>query len=320
MGFNAVDALLGLIVLLGAVSGWRAGFVLASLELLALAASVVLAFLGYRYPAAWVEAQWPALGVWIAPLSFLATFAVASLVLGGVTWRAARSLPRGAHVHGINRFLGIAPGAVNGLVNATVVTLLLLTLPIAEGLSAMAREGVLASRLAPPAEWVEVRLSPIFDPAVRRTLQAITVPPDSGKSVQLRFTVTDPKARPDLEARMLELLNAERTQRGLKPLRADPQLVPVARAHSRDMFARAYFAHVSPEGRDLGDRLRASDERYIIAGENLALAQSLRAAHQGLMDSPGHRANILRPQFGRVGIAVLDGGMYGLMVTQNFRN
>ncbi|HET6827852.1 MAG TPA: CvpA family protein, partial [Ramlibacter sp.] len=257
MGFNAVDALLGLIVLLGAASGWRAGFVLASLELLALAAGVVLAFLGYRYPAAWVEAQWPALGVWIAPLSFLATFAVAYLVLGGVTWRAARSLPRGAHVHGINRFLGIAPGAVNGLVNATVVTLLLLTLPITEGLSAMAREGVLASRLAPPAEWVEARLSPIFDPAVRRTLQAITVPPDSGRSVQLRFTVTDPKARPDLEARMLELLNAERTQRGLKPLQADPQLLPVARAHSRDMFARGYFAHVSPEGRDLGDRLRA---------------------------------------------------------------
>lgn len=320
MGFNAVDALLGLIVLLGAASGWRAGFVLASLELLALAAGVVLAFLGYRYPAAWVEAQWPALGVWIAPLSFLAIFAVAYLVLGGVTWRAARSLPRGAHVHGINRFLGIAPGAVNGLVNATVVTLLLLTLPITKGLSAMAREGVLASRLAPAAEWVEARLSPIFDPAVRRTLQAITVPPDSGKSVQLRFTVPDPKARPDLESRMLELVNAERTQRGLKPLQADPQLVPVARAHSRDMFARGYFAHVSPEGRDLGDRLRASDERYIIAGENLALAQSLRVAHQGLMDSPGHRANILRPQFGRVGIAVLDGGMYGLMVTQNFRN
>lgn len=320
MGFNAVDALLVLIVLLGAAAGWRAGFVLASLELLVLAASVILAFLGYRYPAAWVEAQWPALGVWIAPLSFLATFAVAYLVLGGITWRAARVLPRGAHVHGVNRFLGIAPGAVNGLVNATIVTLVLLTLPIAERLSAMARDGVLASRLAAPAEWVEARLTPIFDPAVRRTLQAITVPPDSGKSVQLRFTVSDPKARPDLEARMLELVNAERTQRGLKPLQADPELVPVARAHSRDMFARGYFAHVSPEGSDLGDRLRGQKARYLLAGENLALAQSLRVAHQGLMDSPGHRANILRPQFGRVGIGVLDGGAYGLMVTQNFRN
>jgi uncharacterized protein YkwD len=56
------------------------------------------------------------------------------------------------------------------------------------------------------------------------------------------------------------------------------------------------------------------------AGENLALARTLPMAHQGLMDSPGHRANILRPAFGRVGIGILDGGRYGLMVTQNFRN
>jgi uncharacterized protein YkwD/uncharacterized membrane protein required for colicin V production len=320
MGFNAVDALLVLIVLLGAAAGWRAGFVLATLELLGLAVSVVLAFLGYRSLAAWVEAQWPALGVWTAPLSFLAAFALAYLVLGAFIGGAARALPRGAHVHGINRFLGIAPGTVNGLVNATIATLVLLTLPIADGLSDRARDGVLASRLAAPAEWVEARLSPIFDPAVRRTLQAITVPPDSGKTVQLRFKVHDPKPRPDLEARMLELVNAERAQRGLKPLQADAELVPVARAHSRDMFARGYFAHASPEGHDLGDRLRSHKARYLVAGENLALAQSLRVAHQGLMDSPGHRANILRPQFGRVAIGVLDGGVYGLMVTQNFRN
>ena len=38
------------------------------------------------------------------------------------------------------------------------------------------------------------------------------------------------------------------------------------------------------------------------------------------MNSSGHRANILRPQYGRIGISMLDGGRYGLMVTQNFRN
>jgi uncharacterized protein YkwD len=57
-----------------------------------------------------------------------------------------------------------------------------------------------------------------------------------------------------------------------------------------------------------------------VAGENLAMAQSLNIAHDGLMKSPGHRANILRLHFGRVGIGVLDGGRDGLMVTQNFRN
>ena len=98
------------------------------------------------------------------------------------------------------------------------------------------------------------------------------------------------------------------------------ELIPVARRHSRDMFARGYFSHVSPDGENLGDRLRKARESYLMAGENLALAPTLHSAHTGLMRSPGHRANILRPQFGRVGIGVLDAGVHGLMVTQNFRN
>ena len=119
---------------------------------------------------------------------------------------------------------------------------------------------------------------------------------------------------------MLALVNQERGQRGLKPLQADEALRAVARAHSRDMFARGYFSHISPEGRSPFDRIRAADIRFLAAGENLALAQTLPTAHQGLMNSPGHRANILRPTFGRIGIGVLDGGMFGLMVTQAFRN
>jgi uncharacterized protein YkwD len=59
---------------------------------------------------------------------------------------------------------------------------------------------------------------------------------------------------------------------------------------------------------------------FLTAGENIALAQTLSVAHTGLMNSPGHRANILNPAYGRLGIGILDGGIYGLMITQNFRN
>jgi uncharacterized protein YkwD len=38
------------------------------------------------------------------------------------------------------------------------------------------------------------------------------------------------------------------------------------------------------------------------------------------MNSPGHRANILERSYGRVGIGILDGGMHGLMISQEFRN
>jgi uncharacterized protein YkwD len=317
---NLLDVVLVLLVVLGAWSGWRRGFLSASVELLALAASVVIAFIGYPYPAALLEEFLPWLGVWNLPLSFVATFVALHLVLGTAGQRAVAALGRRTHAHRSNRVLGIVPGLVNGVINATLVALIVLTIPLFERLSTLAQESALANRLATPARWVEAMLMPIFDPAIRRTLQTITVPPESPTTIALHFKFTAAKPRPDLEERMLEMVNAERARHSLKPLKADPELTEVARTHSRDMFARGYFSHVSADGRKLADRMRQSEVRYLVAGENLALAQSLAIAHQGLMNSPGHRANILRPQFGRLGIGVLDGGMYGLMITQNFRN
>ena len=119
---------------------------------------------------------------------------------------------------------------------------------------------------------------------------------------------------------MLVLINKAREAEGLKPLKADPEIAVAARKHSADMFKRGYFSHTSPDGKTPFDRINDEKVRYYTAGENLALAQTLDIAHNGLMKSPGHRANILRRSFGRVGIAILDGGIYGLMITQNFRN
>lgn len=317
---NLIDILLVLLVLLGAWSGWRRGFLAAALELLALVASIILAFLGYSYPAALLEAYLPWLGVWALPLAFVGIFVIAHLLLGAMGHRLATSAGRRAHAHRGNRVLGVLPGLVNGMINATIVSLIALTVPVFDGLSAMVRGSALATTLSAPAGWLEARLAPIFDPAIRRTLQAITVPAESPARIDLRFKVVSPKVRADLEARMLEMVNDERAKHSLKPLATDPELAEVARAHSRDMFARGYFSHVATDGKRLTDRMRQGDVRYLVAGENLALAQTLAIAHQGLMNSPGHRANVLRPQFGRLGIGVLDGGMYGLMITQNFRN
>lgn len=119
---------------------------------------------------------------------------------------------------------------------------------------------------------------------------------------------------------MLELLNEERIARGLQPLQADTALRTVARSHAADMFSRGYFSHVSPEGASAADRIRAAHIPFRAAGENLALAPTLAIAHEGLMESPGHRANILHLRFGRVGIGVLQSEEHGLMITQNFRD
>ncbi len=320
MSLNWIDALLALILLLGLWSGHARGFVYATLDLLVLAVSLVAAFAFFRYPVDWLQAAAPALNVWIPPIAFVGTFLLVHLVLSFIERLLLNALPPRLHGHGLNRFLGLAPGAVNGLINATVVSVVLLVVPFLPTVNGWARESVIAQALSGPAQWLEAQFSPIIDPAVQRTLQALTVKPDSKASVPLRFKTTDAKVRTDLEARMLVLINQERAAAGLKPVRADPELAEVARAHSRDMLARGYFSHYSPEGQDLAERMRRGKVNYFAAGENLAYAPTLDGAHRGLMNSPGHKANILRPQFGRVGIGVLDAGDRGLMITQNFRN
>jgi uncharacterized protein YkwD len=320
MQWNPIDILLVAIVAIGAISGWSRGFLYAAVDLLTLAASLFAAFAGWRPLGDWIAQAAPSLGVWIPPLAFVGIFLLVHLVLGTAVLKLALRIPRPVHQNFANRLLGIAPGLVNGAVHAVVAAVLLLTLPLGARMATWAQASALAPRFAAPAEWVEVQLSPVFDPALQRTLQALTVQPGSRTSIPLKFRVTQAPPRPELEAQMLEMVNAERRAAGLKPLRADPELTKVARAHSRDMFARGYFSHVSPEGHDLGRRLRQASLGYLAAGENLALAPTLSSAHSGLMHSPGHRANILRPQFGRLGIGILDGGAHGLMVTQAFRN
>jgi uncharacterized protein YkwD len=170
------------------------------------------------------------------------------------------------------------------------------------------------------SEWANRKLSVVFDKAVSQTLNSLTVHPGSRERVSLLFNYNKAVPRPGLEEQMLALVNKERTERGLKPLKADPELIPVARAHSNDMFVRGYFAHLNPDGKNPFQRMKEANISFNTAGENLALAQTVEIAHNNLMNSPGHKANILNPSFGRVGIGILDGGFHGLMISQEFRD
>ena len=84
------------------------------------------------------------------------------------------------------------------------------------------------------------------------------------------------------------------------------------------MFARGYFSHYTPEGLTPFDRMAQGDAYFTYAGENLALAPNVTIAMQGLMQSLGHRANILSANFGKIGVGVIDGGIYGQMFCQEF--
>lgn len=120
------------------------------------------------------------------------------------------------------------------------------------------------------------------------------------------------------EKLMLDLVNKERVANGLAPLKVNPTLTQVARAHSADMIKRSFFNHNNPDGKTPFDRIKAAGITYRTAGENIAGASTTQTAHTNLMNSPGHRANILNASFTEVGIGIVDGGKYGKMFTQNF--
>jgi uncharacterized protein YkwD len=321
MTINPIDVLLVIVILLSVLNGYRRGFVHGVLDLAGWVLSLI-AGLRYSQPLA----QWlgPRVDVWSEvwdqPIAFVVIAIFVGVLVQAIGYALLRRLPEDINEHRANQVFGVIPGFVNGLIIVAILSALLLAIPLSEGLSERTRESALVNRLAVYAERLENQLRPVFGEAIARTMNLLTIRPDSDERVTLPFKVENPRPRPDLEKQMLDLVNQERQAAGLNPLAPDPELTPVARKHSTDMFARGYFAHDTPEGLSPFDRMNKAGVRFLTAGENLALAPTLPLAHTGLMNSPGHRANILRPQFGRVGIGVMDGGMRGLMISQEFRN
>lgn len=119
-----------------------------------------------------------------------------------------------------------------------------------------------------------------------------------------------------LAQQVLDLVNAEREKVGAAPLTFDQQATDAAKAHAEDMRARNFFSHNSPEGFTPDDRLAAVKATgYSQTGENIALGQTTAAAVMtAWMNSPGHRANILNPNFTHLGIGVADPGPYWVQV------
>lgn len=109
-----------------------------------------------------------------------------------------------------------------------------------------------------------------------------------------------------LAAEVLDLVNKERTSRSLQPLGLDVGAQKPAKAHADDMAGRSYFSHVTPEGWTLADRLAMTGvSGHTGAGENIARGMTTaQAAVDAWMNSPGHRANILDPDFTGLGVGI----------------
>ena len=122
----------------------------------------------------------------------------------------------------------------------------------------------------------------------------------------------------DDEKETLDLINQQRANYGLQPLKIDSRVQLLARTKAEDMVANNYFDHTSPIYGSPFDMLNKANIYYLTAGENIAGSGQNYMTVYLWMNSEGHRANILDANFNYTGIGVVNGGPYGKMYVQIF--
>ena len=128
-------------------------------------------------------------------------------------------------------------------------------------------------------------------------------------------------AHADFASEVIELVNIEREARNLHPLSYNEELTLAARLHSQDMGDQNYFDHTSLDGREFYERIADAGYDYQISGENIAAGYPTpEAVVNGWMNSDGHRANILDPDYCDIGVgyAAVNGSDFYHYWTQDF--
>ncbi len=131
--------------------------------------------------------------------------------------------------------------------------------------------------------------------------------------------ITDPL---EAEKRLLAMVNRDRASAGLPPLLWDDRVAEVSRLYSTEMRRTKVVAHLSPTSGSAADRVRAAKIKTALVLENVARAYGINEAHLGLMNSPGHRANLMSVSATHIGIGVVFGdevsGRREIFITQVF--
>lgn len=120
------------------------------------------------------------------------------------------------------------------------------------------------------------------------------------------------------EQEVFNLINSQRTKKGLKALIIDKEAQNVARIKAKDMVDNNYFSHNSPIYGSPFDMLNSFKVSYKSAGENIAGNSSNSAAVNAWMNSAGHKANILNSSYNYTGIGIVSSPKYGKIYVQFF--
>jgi len=313
---NWVDFIILIVLLYYSFEGYSTGFIGSILGLISFVASFVLGLKYYGVIGAVLVKTFSIPQSFSSAIGFFIVSFLTETIIGLILRKFIAKRLTGFKV--ANRLFGILPGIFSGLVILTFILSLIITLPLSVFLKNSILRSFIGRELIGRTQGFEKELNSIFGETVNETLNFLTVAPKSSESVDLNFQIKNFSIDRNAESTMLVLVNKERRQQGVAEVVFNEQLSQVGRDHCEDMFKRGYFSHYTKEGLSPFDRMINVGISFNFAGENLALAPEVKLAMQGLMNSPGHKENILSPNFAKLGVGVIDGGIYGQMFCQEF--
>ena len=319
--FSLIDVAIVLLLLAAIWAGYRSGFIATAYGLATWIVSFAAAVLFQSQAARLIE-NFGVSPVTAQPVGFIVVLVLVESLFSIAGHLALTPIVRLVHrspaLERADRIGGIFPASARALFVIAIVLAAFVVSPVGSDLKASVESSRIARGLIDQISTFQPILAKLSGQLGETVPLFVTkLGKDQREDLDLPSNL-QLSADPVAERQMFDLLNDERAAVGLARLQWDDRLLPVARQHSEEMFKLKYFAHQSPVSGSPFDRLKAAGITYTRAGENLAYAQSVSVAHRGLMQSQGHRENILRPEFTHIAIGVVSAGPYGRMFTQMF--
>lgn len=314
---NYIDLIIVIVLAFNIFDGFRRGFIAMLFEFFGLISALFLAAKFSPTLTLFLEKYISLPQVFLFVLAFFIIWFGVQIVVFLITRLIYLLIPKIVKQSLVNKISGIAPSLAKGLILIGLALIILTTLPFNKNIKAAVENSTIGRPVRDQFSFWQTKVESLFNQVVPQELTTITS--ESGqKQITLNFKVENPKSDVVSEAEMFSLVNGERAKMGLKPLKLDMGLTKIARDYATQMFVQGIFAHNDLSGKTPMDRFVEAGIKFNAMGENLALAPSVKIAHEGLINSPEHKENILSPDFGRVGIGVVDGGYYGKMFVQEF--
>jgi len=316
-----VDGALVLLLLLVVYRGYRRGLIREAADLGLLVFGVIVAFRTGPASEAFF-ASWTGASPLVARLlGGFAVFFVIQFVGGFVLAKALRSL---GPLRPLDQWAGVVVSGAWFVIGATLLILVASAVPTGDRIERLLDDSRVAQYVAGEDSIPKTTLSAVVGDRVLESLVNLNqlignrqVVIKDAEIVELPVLSGDLLLDQTSAALIRDLLNLARIDAGEDPLSGSSALEDVAARHAFEMYEEGYFSHRSPVTGQVSDRVQAAGIPYALVGENLALAPTAQSVHDGLLSSPGHRENMLRPEFTRVGIVAIDGPL-GLMVVQVF--